>query len=105
MPPLAGQLAPDPATNPDVINALDAKDWQRALSLAIAMGVRDENELANLIFFGKHPELPRAPLDTKNPKFQQLAAEWSQILNTEVWAAIQAASENTALVVSGTEVK
>jgi len=98
------QLAPDPASDPNVIAALKAKDWQRALARAIAMGVRDENELANLIFFAKHQELPRTPLDPKNPKFKQLTAEWSQILNTEVWTAIQAASENTALVVSGTEV-
>src|SRR5262249_31627716 len=60
--------------------------------------------LANLVFFGKHPELARAPLDAKNPKFKQLSTEWAQILYGEVWTAIKVASENTSLVVSGEEV-
>lgn len=98
------QLAPDPSSNPDVIAALKANDWQKSLVLAITMGVRDKNELTNLIFFAKHPELPRIALDPKNPKFKQLSGEWSQVLNTDVWTAIQAASENKLLVVSGSEV-
>jgi V8-like Glu-specific endopeptidase len=99
------QVAFDPFAPPrNVVAALSRSDWGQALSLAIQAGVRDENELTNLIFFAKHRELPHASLDTKNPKHKQLSAEWLQILNNEVWAAIQAASENTALVVSGSEV-
>lgn len=99
------QVAFDPFEPPqNIVAALNAKDWGRALSLEIQLGIRDEDELTDLIFFAKHPELPHTKLDSANPKYKQLTAEWSQILNADVWAAIQAASENTSLVVSGKEV-
>jgi len=95
----------DPDAPPkEIADALAAKNSTLALSLAIQAGVRDENELTNFIFFTKHPELPREKLDTKDPKYKQLSTEWGNILNHEVWKAIQAASENTSLVVSGAEV-
>jgi Putative amidase domain len=95
----------DPSAPPrDVADALTAKKWALALSLAIQAGVRDENELANLIFFAKHAELPRVKLDPQNPNFKQLSGEWLQILNVDVWTAIQASSENASLAVSGSEV-
>jgi hypothetical protein len=95
----------DPSAPPkDVADALTAKKWALALSLAIQAGVRDENELANLIFFAKHPELPRVSMDPQNPKFKQLSGEWLQILNEDVWTAIQASSDNPSLAVSGAEV-
>src|SRR5262249_47837731 len=40
----------------DVADALSANNWKLALSLAIRAGLRDENELTNLIFFAKHKE-------------------------------------------------
>jgi V8-like Glu-specific endopeptidase len=99
------QVAFDPFSPPqNIVTALNGKDWARALSLAIQLGIRDENDLTNLIFFAKHQDLPHTKLDSKNPKYKELSAEWLQILNNEVWAAIQAASENTSLVVSGSEV-
>jgi outer membrane protein OmpA-like peptidoglycan-associated protein len=95
----------DPSAIPkDVADALGKKDWPLALKLAIQAGWRDENDLTNLIFFARHPELPLEKLDPKGPKFKQLSREWSRILDSEVWKAIEAAAENTDLVVSGKEV-
>jgi hypothetical protein len=95
----------DPSAVPkDVADALGKKDWPLALKLAIQAGWRDENELTNLVFFARHPELPIETLDPKGPKFKQLSAEWAKILNEVVWKAIQVSAENTDLVVSGKEV-
>jgi hypothetical protein len=95
----------DPSAVPkDVADALGKKDWPLALKLAIQAGWRDENELTNLIFFTRHPELPPEPLDSKGPKFKQLSAGWTKILIEIVWKAIEASVENTDLVVSGEEV-
>jgi len=85
----------------EVANALAAKDWAGALSAAIKAGVRDQNVLTDLVFFARHHELPVGPLDPKGQKFKALSSEWGQILNDEVWKAIQTASENSSLVVSG----
>jgi hypothetical protein len=94
-----------PAAVPqDVVDALGKQDWPLALKLAIEAGWRDENELTNLIFFARHPELPKETLEPENPKFKQLSAEWTKILNEQVWKTIEASSENTDLVVSGKEV-
>jgi V8-like Glu-specific endopeptidase len=101
--PLAQQF--DPAAVPnDVAAALGKRDWPLALSLAIQAGWRDENELTNLIFFARHPELPTEPLKRDDPNFGQLSAEWVKILDQEVWKAIEVSAENTDLVVSGKEV-
>jgi len=95
----------DPAApSKEIASALDAKNWSLALSLAIREGLRDENDLTNLIFFAKHPELPREKLDAKNAKFKQLSAEWARTRDGDVWKAIQTASENPTLVVRGSEV-
>jgi V8-like Glu-specific endopeptidase len=95
----------DPSAIPaDVAEALGKKDWSRALELAIQAGWRDENELTNLIFFARHPELPTERLDPKAPNFKLLSAEWSGILDREVWKAIEASATNTDLAVSGEEV-
>ena len=88
----------------EVADALAAKDWAGALSAAIRAGVRDQNVLTDLVFFARHHELPVGVLDPKGPKFKVLSSEWGKILNSEVWKAIQTASENTSLVVSGTDV-
>ena len=101
--PLEERFDPS-AIPPNVADALGRKDWPLALKLAIQAGSRDENELTNLIFFARHPELPPKKLDPKDPNFDQLSSEWSRIQDREVWRAIQASAENTDLVVSGEEV-
>jgi hypothetical protein len=93
-----------PTPSKDIREALNNKDWPLALKLAIQAGWRDENDLTNLIFFARHPELPKERLDPKDPNYKQLSAEWTKILNEMVWQAIQATAENTDLVVSGKEV-
>lgn len=67
-----------------IVDALSKKDWELALKLAIQEGWRNENQLVNLLFFARHPELPKEKLDPNNPKFKQLSAEWTEILNKEV---------------------
>ena len=95
----------NPAAVPkDVADALAKPDWPLALKLAIQAGWRDENNLTNLIFFARHRELPVERLDPKDPRYKQLSAEWTKILNEEVWQAIQESAENIDLVVSGKEV-
>ena len=95
----------DPSAIPkNVADVLGKKDWPLALKLAIQAGWRGQNELTDVIFFARHPELPPAKLDPKGPNFKQLSGEWSRILDREVWKAIQASAENTALAVSGEEV-
>jgi subtilisin family serine protease len=95
----------DPTQIPkDVSDALQSKDWPRALQLAIDAGWRDPNDLTDLIFFARHPELAAGKLNTKDPKYKTLSAEWASLLQNDIWKAIQTASENTALAVSGAEV-
>src|SRR5262245_38699690 len=100
--PYEYDLPPTPST--DITKALDNKDWTLALKLAIQEGWRDENDMTNLIFFARHPELPKTSLDPKGPNFKKLRDEWTKILNDEVWKAIEASAENIDLVVSGKEV-
>jgi len=82
--------------------AVDRKDWPGVLDLAMQVGWHDENQLTNLLFFGRHPELDRRTLDPKKDKRDQiLAGEWNQILVREVRPAIQKAVEDNALEVPG----
>jgi len=87
-----------------ITDALRNKDWKLALKLAIQEGWRDENQLTNLLFFARHPELMQGKLDSKDPKYKQLSREWAEIRNKEVWEAIQASAANPDLAVSGKEV-
>jgi subtilisin family serine protease len=92
----------EPSTIPrDVADVLSAKNWLRALQLAIRSGWHDENDLTDLIFYARHPELASVVLDPRDSKFKQQSAEWSTVLKREVRPAIEQASDNTALVVSG----
>ena len=92
----------DPASVPaDVTEALGKPDVPLALARALAAGWHDENELTNLVFFAKHKELTPGPLDAKAPNFKKLADEWTKILKTQVRVAIQKATANTDLAVSG----
>ena len=85
-----------------ISDAVDQKDWPRVLELAVQVGWHDENQLTNLLFFSRHTELDRRKLDPrKNKGDQQLAQEWNQVLVKEVRPAIQKASEDSDLKVSG----
>ena len=68
-----------------ISDAVERKDWPRVLELALQVGWHDENQLTNLLFFGRHPELGRRPLDPKHSaKDRTLAAEWTRVLRAEV---------------------
>ena len=89
---------------PTVADTLALRDPKAALAQAIQGGERDASRLTNVLFFARHLELPLEPLSPGHANFKALGREWSQIQNTEVWAAIKAASENRGLVVAGDEV-
>ena len=54
---------------------------RQAVSEAITAGVTDLNELTNLIFFARHPELDGRPIEAGE---RELAAEWIDIRDTVV---------------------
>ncbi len=84
-----------------VADALSKKDWPLAVQLAIQAGQYEEQQLTNLIFFAKHPELPPKKLDKNNPQFRQLSSDWIDILKKIVKPALERAFENDDLKVSG----
>jgi len=85
-----------------ISDAVERKDWPRVLELALQVGWHDENQLTNLLFFGRHPELDRRPLDPKHSaKDRTLAAEWTRVLRAEVRPIIWRESEDQALEVIG----
>jgi len=85
-----------------ISDAVERKDWPRVLELALQVGWHDENQLTNLLFFGRHPELDRRPLDPKHSaKDRTLAAEWTRVLRAEVRPVLWRESEDQALEVIG----
>lgn len=63
-------------------NALRKGYVYSALRLAITSGQRDENKLTNLIFFSRHPELPKGYKIKKRER--RLAKEWIHLRNKVV---------------------
>lgn len=55
-----------------------------AIRLAIVSGNRDRNALTSALFYGRHPERNRRPLDPGEPGFAGLRDEWLQIRATIV---------------------
>ncbi|MFN0104218.1 MAG: trypsin-like serine peptidase [Bryobacteraceae bacterium] len=90
-----------PVPSKDVSDAMAAKKWALALQLAIQQGIRDENDLTNLIFFERHRDLGGRALDLSNKEDRKLSEEWKRILKLEVRPAIKKASANVSLQVSG----
>jgi hypothetical protein len=56
----------------EVVNSTE----KNFVSASIAQGKSDENDLANDVFFKRHPELPRKPLSRSHPNFTTLSKEW-----------------------------
>jgi hypothetical protein len=91
-----------PTMTQAISDAVDQKDWLRVVELALQVGWHDENQLTNLLFFSRHPELDRRKLEPKKSKEdRKLAQEWNQILFQEVRPAIEKAAVDTSLEVSG----
>ena len=57
---------------------------------AIRSGTTDENRLADLIFFRRHPEWNGRPISRSEPNSQQLGREWLDIRDRLVRPARQA---------------
>jgi hypothetical protein len=84
-----------------ISDALTHRNWGLALDTAIREGWRDEAQLANLVFFGRHSELGGRRLRPDDPSDAKLVRAWVHVHDVEVWASIQRTSTNAALNVSG----
>ena len=62
------EIEGEPPKSAAVEDALNKNDWKQALDQAIQDGWRNENDLTNLVFFGKHKELGGRKLDPKKNK-------------------------------------
>lgn len=96
------EIEAEPSRSPALADAVGKRDWGTALKQAIDDGWRSENDLTNLIFFGKHKELGGRKLDPKNNKADaKLAVEWTQLRDKDVREAIERAAGNPVMGVSG----
>jgi Transglycosylase SLT domain len=69
-----------------------------AIGLALSQGIRDEDQLTNLIFFARHKERERRPLRREEPQFEQLSREWLAIRDRLVKPALRALASGRAQV-------
>jgi hypothetical protein len=76
-------------------SALRSGNEALAVRFAILTGVRDQNKLADLIFFTRHPERGNRRLTRDDPQFVQLAREWQTILSGIVRPALATATGQT----------
>ena len=61
-----------------------ASMWQPIVRIAFAGGLRDENNLTNLVFFARHPGRHGRKLSRDEPAYASLSAEWLRIRDTIV---------------------
>ena len=61
-----------------------------AIRLAVSFGFRDEVQLANLIFFARHPERGGRLITKDEPNAAQLGREWLTIRDQQVRPALRA---------------
>jgi hypothetical protein len=71
----------------------------QALLRGLAEGMRDVNDLTNLVFFARHPERGGRRLKRGEPQFAQLSREWLEIRDNLVLPTLQAAAAGPASVV------
>ena len=71
----------------------------QALLRGLAEGMRDVNDLTNLVFFARHPERGGRKLQRGEPQFAQLSREWLEIRDKLVLPTLQAAAAGPASVV------
>jgi hypothetical protein len=60
-------------------SALASGQWYLGLGLAALAGIRDENKLASMIFFARHPERSGRNIEKSERDFKQLSREWLDI--------------------------
>jgi len=87
--------------SPRIAAALGDQNWSLALQFAIEEGWRDDNELTNLVFFARHPDLGGRALDPHRAGDAALGRDWAAMRDREVWPAIEKSARNVALAVSG----
>ena len=73
-----------PTPSQDITDALNKKDWQQALKLAVKDCSYTTAQLTNLLFFARHPELPKESLKRGQANFDKLSREWNTILAKEI---------------------
>lgn len=74
-----------------VLSALGRGLEPLAIRLAVLWGQRDENKLANLVFFARHPERAGRALVRGEPNFDRLSQEWLDIRQRLVRPALASA--------------
>lgn len=70
------------------------------ISNALNQEMRGENELTNLVFYKRHPELSNKPLDQSHPNYKELSTEWLNIRNKLVRPAIETFRKNNTFLTS-----
>ena len=78
-PPQPPELSAFPDFPESVLKALRSGLEGTAIRLAVTFGFRDENRLANVVFYTRHPERGGRPLQKGEPGFQTLSQEWLDI--------------------------
>lgn len=72
----------------DVLTASELLLWRGFVQVPIAAGLRDRDDLANLVFFARHPQREGRPLRRDEPDFGPLSREWLQIRDAVVVPAL-----------------
>ena len=82
----------------DELTASELSRWRPFVQVQIAAGLRDRDDLTNLVFFARHPQREGRPLRRDEPDFGPLSREWLQIRDAVVAPALgRAADPLTAL--------
>jgi hypothetical protein len=76
-----------PLLSKPVLDALAGSLWPRALALAAAAGYTDVNQLTNVVFYFRHPEVIGRKI---RPEERELARDWIAIRDGIVKPALQA---------------
>ncbi len=84
----SGTPPPTPSSSSrSILAALREGRWAEAVRLAIRGGERNENQLSNMIFYARHPDLP--PGYQIKSHEREYAREWLQIRDTVVRPALR----------------
>jgi Uncharacterized protein conserved in bacteria (DUF2272)/Penicillin-insensitive murein endopeptidase len=75
--------------------------WQPLVRVAVAGGLRDRNQLTNLVFFARHPERKGRKLARDEPGYSTLSGEWLRIRDTIVSPVLHRTAGATQPTTSG----
>jgi hypothetical protein len=77
---------PSPSASADLSDALATGFWRAAIEIAAAGGIRDVNQLTNLVFYARHPEMLGRKIAVEE---RALAKEWIAIRDEIVLPALE----------------